>query len=50
MKENKERPVTIRLSNNLYNHYLEKAIKRTQKEKRIVKISEVLREALELNK
>jgi hypothetical protein len=50
MKENKEKPVTVRLPTSLYEHYLEKALKRAQKERRIVKISEVLREALEQNK
>jgi len=47
MKENKDIPVTVRLSKGLYQTYINKALKKCQKEKRIVKISEVLREALE---
>jgi len=47
MSESKEKPVTIRLSNKLYQHYVEKALKKGQKEKRIVRISEVMREVLE---
>lgn len=47
---NQERPVTIRITDNLYQHYVNKALKRGQKEKRIVKISEVLREVLENGK
>lgn len=50
MKENKEKPVTLRISNSLYQHYVEKALKRGQKEKRIVKISEIFREVLENGK
>lgn len=50
MKENKEIPVTIRLTKSLYNCYIEKALKKGLKEKRIIKISEVLREAIEKGK
>lgn len=46
----KERPVTIRISNELYEFFLEKALNRAQKEKRIVKISEIMRDALERGK
>lgn len=50
MNNKKDKHLTIRLSNSLYEHYVEKAIKKSQKEHRIVKVSEVLREVLEKNK
>lgn len=43
----KDKHITLRLQNDLYQSYIEKALKKGQKEKRIVKISEVLRDALE---
>lgn len=46
----KDRPVTIRLPEMLYQTYINKALTQGQKEKRIVKISEVIRETLEKNK
>lgn len=50
MRENKEKIVTIRLLPSLYQHYVEIALKKGQQEKRIVGISEVLREVLENGK
>lgn len=50
MKNNVDRPITIRISNDLYNFFLEEALSRGQKEKRIVKVSEVMREAMENGK
>jgi hypothetical protein len=44
---NQNRHLTIRLSKELYKSYESKAIKKGKKENRIVKISEVIREALE---
>ena len=45
-----DRPITIRISNDLYNFFLERALCRGQEEKRIVKVSEVMREAMENGK
>nr|QBM02808.1 hypothetical protein [uncultured archaeon] len=46
----KDKHITLRLTSDTYQTYVEKALKRGQKEKRIVKISEVLREVLENGK
>ena len=47
---NQNKQLNIRLSKELYQSYEEKALKKGKKEKRIVKISEVVREALEKNR
>ena len=44
---NQDTQLTIRLSKDLYQSYADKALKKGKKEKRIVKIAEVVREALE---
>lgn len=49
-KEKQDRHLTIRMSNDLYQSYVEKALKMGQKEQRIVKISEVIKTALENGK
>lgn len=43
---NQDKNLNIRLSKELYQAYVEKADKKGKKEQRIVKISEVVREAL----
>lgn len=48
--KNQDRHLTIRVSKELYETYAEKALKKSKKEKRIVKVSEVIREALENGK
>lgn len=47
MKDSKDKHMNIRLSSELYQKFIEKAIERSTKEKRVVKISEIVREALE---
>lgn len=46
----KDKPVTIRITKELYDFFLDKALNRAQKEKRVVKISEIMREAMERGK
>ncbi len=46
----KEKHLTIRISTELYNSYIKKALNKGVKEKRIVKLSEIIREILENNK
>jgi len=47
MKKTIDKHLSVRLSYELYQKYVEKAIKRSNEEKRIVKVSEVIRESLE---
>jgi hypothetical protein len=47
MKENQDRSVTIRVKKNLYQALTNKAIQQSLKEGRIVKVSEIIRVALE---
>lgn len=47
MKKTIDKHLSVRLSSELYQKYIEKAIKRSNKENRIVKISEIVREVLE---
>ncbi len=47
MEKSKEKHLSVRLSSDLYQKYVEKAIERSNKENRIVKISEIVREVLE---
>ena len=47
---NQNKHLTIRLSTELYQSYAKKALKKGKKENRIVKMAEVIREALEKNK
>lgn len=46
----KDKHLTIRLSKELYEAYVKKTLARSQKEKKLIKLSEVIREALEKNK
>ncbi len=46
-KENKGKSITFRLNQDLYEKCVENAINRSIKEKRIVKVSEIIREILE---
>lgn len=46
----KDRHLTIRVPHELYEAYVKKTLARSQKEKRLIKISEIIREALEQNK
>ena len=46
---NQNRSITFRINADLYQKYLNIAILRTVNEKRIVNISEIIREALENN-
>ena len=43
----KEKHINIRISKELYNAFIKKALDKSNKEKRLVKLSEVVREALE---
>lgn len=43
----KDRSVTIRLNSEVYDKMVELAIEKSVKEKRIVKVSEIIREKLE---
>jgi predicted DNA-binding protein len=45
----KDKHLSIRISDELYQKYVEEAIKRSNTEKRIVKVSEIIREKLERN-
>lgn len=47
MKEKKDKAISLRLSEELHQKYVEKAIERSNKEKRIVNVSEIIREVLE---
>lgn len=47
MKKPKEKAISLRLSQELYQKFVEKAIRQSSKEKRIVSISEVIRQILE---
>lgn len=50
-KENaKDKPVTIRIPNELYNFFVEKALNIAQTERKIVKVSTLMREAMENGK
>lgn len=46
----KDRHLTIRISQELYDSYVKKTLVKSQKEKRLIKISEIIRETLESNK
>lgn len=43
----KDKALSIRIPAELYQLYVEETIKRTNKEKRLVKVSEIIREVLE---
>ena len=43
----KDKAVTVRIPIELYNLFLERTLERSNKEKRMVKISEIMREAME---
>ena len=47
MNNKKEKAISLRLTEELYQKYIDKAIERTNQEKRIVKVSEIIREVLE---
>ena len=47
MKKIQDKHLNIRFSKELYQKYIDKAIKRSSEEKRIVKVSEIIREVLE---
>ena len=49
-KTNKDRHLTIRMEQDLYDAYIKKALDKSNKEKRLVKLSEVIREILIENK
>ena len=46
-KNEKDKHLSIRFSSELYQKYVDEAIKRSVQEKRIVKVSEIIREVLE---
>jgi hypothetical protein len=46
----KEKHLTIRLPINLYEIYVKKTIDASQKEGRLIKLSEIIREVLQKNK
>lgn len=46
-KESKEKTITFRLGKEQYQKCLEEAISRTNKENRIVKLSEIIREVID---
>lgn len=46
-KNEKDKHLSVRFSSELYQKYIEKAIERSNKENRIVKVSEIIREILE---
>lgn len=46
-KNEKDKHLSVRFSSELYQKYVENAIERSNKEKRIVKVSEIIREVLE---
>lgn len=46
----KDKHLTLRLSFELYDKYVQKAIKRSQKEGKLIKLSTIIREVLEDNK
>jgi hypothetical protein len=45
----KEKHLTIRISNELYENLIKKALEKSNKEKKIIKLSEIIREILEKN-
>jgi hypothetical protein len=47
MSKEKDKHLSVRFSSVLYQKYIDKAIKRSSDEKRIVKVSEIIREVLE---
>lgn len=47
MKEKKDKHLSVRLDCELYQKYVDKAIKRSVDSGRIVKVSEIVRETLE---
>lgn len=46
-KNEKDKHLSVRFSSELYQRYIYKALERANKEKRIVKVSEIIREVLE---
>lgn len=46
----KEKHLTIRISKNLYDSYIKKTLIKSCKEKRLINLSEIIREVLEKNK
>ena len=46
-KNEKDKHLSVRFSSELYQKYIERAIERSNKENRIVKVSEIIREVLE---
>jgi len=47
MENKKDKSLTIRVPAELYQQYVDETIKRTNKENRLVKVSEIIREVLE---
>lgn len=47
MKHTKEKAISLRLSPELYQKFVDKAIKQSNSKKRLVNISEIIREILE---
>ena len=47
MGDKKDKSLTIRVSAELYQEYINETIKRTNEENRLVKVSEIIREVLE---
>lgn len=45
----KEKHLTIRISIDLYNKLIEKTLEKSNKEKRLIKLSEIIRTILEKN-
>lgn len=50
MKTAKTKALNMRIETDLYQAYVDKALKRGVKEKRLVTVSEVIREVLERNR
>lgn len=47
MKEKKDKAISIRVSQDLYSKYVTETIKRSGDENKLIKVSEIIREALE---
>ena len=47
MKKTKEKAISLRLSQELYQKFVNKAISKSNNEKRIINVSEIIREVLE---
>lgn len=47
MENKKDKSITIRVPTELYQQYVNETINRTNKENRLVKVSEIIREVLE---